>query len=100
VSPPIYGLARDHSAGAIAGTLVDDDVNVLLEPSKSHDLVLIDRRNHLELPKDAPSQRVYILIHWRKTSSNWLPQVPIVISTSTDDIQRIAAATTEEATFR
>jgi hypothetical protein len=100
VSPPIYGLAKDHSAGAIAGTLVDEDVQVFLETGKTHDLVLIDGRNQLEVPKDAPPQRVYMFIRWRKTSSSWLPQVPVIIATSTLDIQRIAAATTEKAVFQ
>ena len=38
VHPPIYGIAKDHSAQAIAGTLVDGDVHVLLEPGQAHDL--------------------------------------------------------------
>lgn len=99
VSPPIYGIAKDHSAGAIAGTLGDEDVHVFLEPGKTHDLVLIDRRNQLEVPNDAPPQRVYIFIRWRKTSSSWLRQFPVRVVTSTDVIRDIAAATTEKATF-
>jgi hypothetical protein len=99
VHPPIYGLAKDHSARAIAGTLVDGDVDVLLEPGQAHNLVIIDRRNQLEVPKDAPPQRIYMFIHWRKTSSSWLWQFPVPVVTSTYDIQRIAAAATERATF-
>ena len=97
VHPPIYGLAKDHSARAIAGTLVDGDVDVLLEPGQAHDLVIIDRRNQLEV--DAPLQRVYMFIHGRKTSSSWLWQFPVPVVISTHDIQRIAAAATERATF-
>jgi hypothetical protein len=99
VHPPIYGIAKDHSAQAIAGTLVDGDVHVLLEPGQAHDLVIIDRRNQLEVPKDAPPQRVYMFIHWRKTSSSWLWQFPVPVVTSTHDIERMAAAATERATF-
>ena len=37
-------------------------------------------------------RRVFFLVSWRKTSSTWLPQVPVVIMTSTRDIEGIAAA--------
>ena len=97
--PRIYGLAKDHSAGAIAGTVVGEDVHVFLEPSQTHNLVLVDQRNQLEAPDDAPSQRLCMFIRWRKTSSSWLPQVPVVVATSTHDIERIAAAAIAKATF-
>ena len=32
------------------------------------------------------------IIYWRKTSSSWLRQVAVVISTSTRDVERIAEA--------
>jgi len=37
-----------------------------------------------------------LIIYWRKTSSTWLPQLPAWVMTSTDDIQRIAAAAVRE----
>jgi hypothetical protein len=40
--------------------------------------------------KDVSSRRVCFLIYWRKTSSTWLPQVPVI--TSTHHIEHIAAA--------
>ena len=45
-----------------------------------------------DAPKDTPSRRVCFLIYWRKTSSSWLPQVPVLVMNSTDYIQCIAGA--------
>jgi hypothetical protein len=90
--PPIYGIAKDHSAGAITRAVVKFDVNVLLGPSDTHDLVIVPLRDPSKVPKDEPSRWVCFLIYWRKTSSSWLPQVPVPVMTSTHDIQRIAAA--------
>jgi hypothetical protein len=88
----IYGVAKDPSVRAITSALFNMDVNVLLRPGKTHDLGIIKFPKKLDKPQDAPSRRVCFLIYWRKTSSTWLPQVPVVIMTSTGDIERIAAA--------
>jgi hypothetical protein len=88
----IYGVAKDPSVRAITSALFNIDVNVLLRPGKTHDLGIIKSPKKLDEPQDAPSRRVCFLIYWRKTSSTWLPQVPVVIMTSTGDIERIAAA--------
>ena len=39
--------------------------------------------------------RVSFYIHWRKTSSSWLWQIPVTVRSSTRDIEQIAAATTQ-----
>ena len=36
------------------------------------------------------------VIYWRKTSSSYLRQVPVMIMTSTRDIERIAEAATAD----
>ena len=41
-------------------------------------------------------QPIRFVIYWRKTSSSWLRQVPVVIWTSTDDVERIANAATAD----
>jgi hypothetical protein len=95
--PTIYGVSRDRSSKAIADALsFNIDVNVLLGPGEACDLPIIDGRDP-KVSKDAPSRRVCFLIYWRKTSSSWLPQVPVPVITSTHDIQRIAAAATRRA---
>jgi hypothetical protein len=73
--PPIYGVTREK--------------NVLLH-GEACDLPIV--ANRVKLPKNAPSQRVCFVIYWRKTSSSWLRQFPVVIWTSTGDIERISAA--------
>ncbi len=35
-------------------------------------------------------QGVWFFIYWRKASSTWLPQVPIVLGTTTADVRSMA----------
>src|SRR5262249_9290959 len=88
----IYGVAKGHSHRATVEAAARIDVNVLLGPGEKHDLVIIDRRDQ---STGAPSRWVLFLIYWRKTST-WLPQVPAWVWTSTDYIQRSAAAAPRE----
>jgi hypothetical protein len=85
----IYGIAKDRSPGAMMKAQINIDVNVLLGPGEAYDLPLLPLRNPSEAAKDQP---VRFLVYWRKTSSSYLRQVPVVIMTSTDDLERIAAA--------
>jgi hypothetical protein len=85
----IYGVAKNHSIRATM-TAVNADVNLLLPPGQEHEFAILDRRS----AQKGASQRVRFSIYWRKTSSTWLPQFPVVIHTSTDDIQRIIDAAT------
>jgi|GraSoi_2013_60cm_1033757.scaffolds.fasta_scaffold46262_1 hypothetical protein len=85
----LYGIAKDRSPGAMMKAQINIDVNVFLGPDDICDLPLLPLRNPSEAARDQP---VRFLVFWRKTSSSYLRQVPVVIMTSTDDIQRIAAA--------
>jgi hypothetical protein len=103
--PRIYGISRDHSLDAIIKVQVNIDVNILLGQGKTWDLPIGELPKPVQAPKDESNaaegpkdQPVRFFIYWRKTSSSWLKRVPVVIPTSTDDIERIAAAATE--TFR
>jgi hypothetical protein len=89
--PGIYGVAKDRSPGAMMKAQINIDVNVLLGPGETYDLPLLPLRNPSGVAKDQP---VRFLVYWRKTSSSYLRQVPVVIMTSTDDIHRSAAAAT------
>jgi hypothetical protein len=67
-------------------------VNVVLWQGEMRDLPIIevskpDQRN-------VAAQPVRFVIYWRKTSSSYLRQVPVVILTSTRDIERIAESAT------
>ena len=93
--PRVYDVAKDRSTrAAITDTGFQRDVRVLLKQNKEWDLKIFPNRR--KLPEGSASRRVYFLIFWRKTSSTWLPQVPVVIMTSTGDIERIAAAATQQ----
>jgi hypothetical protein len=88
----LYGVATGTSAKAIASSLYlsEGELNVLLRSGAEEYLPIIEFPENK--PKDAPSRWVCFLISWRKTSSTWLPQLPIPIITSTHDIERITAA--------
>lgn len=93
----VYGIAKDHEPGSIMRAQINIDVNVLLTQGEVCDLPII------KLPKpvvedepNATDQPVRFLIYWRKTSSSYLRQAPVVILTSTRDIERIADAATAD----
>lgn len=98
--PPIYSFAKDHKAESIAAATIGVDVHVLLAAGETHDLVLIPRDIETPdipvfVPRDPDSRRVSFYIHWRKTSSSWLWQIPVTVRSSARDIEQIAAATTK-----
>jgi hypothetical protein len=86
-------VAKDHSVRAISSSLYGD-VKVLLSPGEAQYLPIIELPKDLDAPIKTAGRRVCFLIYWRKTSSTWLPQFPVIIMTSTDDIKRIAEAAT------
>jgi hypothetical protein len=90
-NPQIYGVAKDNSVREISSSFYGD-VNVLLPPDKEYYLPIVEFPKDLDAPIDRAGRRIFFVIYWRKTSSTWLPQLPVWILTSTDDIQRIAAA--------
>jgi hypothetical protein len=90
--PGIYGVARDHSPGAITRAQVNIDTKVLLRPGETCDLPIVPLRDPTNVPKDEKPLPVRFVIYWRKTSSSRLPQIPVMIRTSTQDIKDIAAA--------
>jgi len=94
--PGIYGIARDHSPGAITRAQVNIDLKVLLRSGETCDLPLIPLRDPAKVPADAPSLPVWFGIRWRKTSASRLPQIPVVVTTSTGDIKDIVAAASHQ----
>jgi hypothetical protein len=90
--PPIYGIATDDSKEAIAAAVDRVDVNVLLWQGETYDLPIFELPKPVHAPKDPPPQSVRFLIYWYKTSSSWLRMVPVIVRTSTRDIESIASA--------
>jgi hypothetical protein len=97
----IYAVAKNHgiksSMAAVGDATVEgaDVLNVLLPAGQKHDFAIIDRRNNEDVRKNI-SRWVCFCISWRKTSSTWLPQLPVFIFTSIAEIQRITAATSQQ----
>jgi len=77
-------VAKDYAIRAQMAALESTDVNVLLRSGEKQDLPII--------VGETVSKRVCLFIYWRKTSSTWLRQVPVLVITSTGDIKRIVAA--------
>jgi hypothetical protein len=93
----VYRVAKDHSRRGILEAEFNIDVNVLLSQGDKCDLPIFEAPKPIEAPEDqrnVAERPVRFVIFWRKTSSSWLPQVPVMIMTSTRDIERIAAAAT------
>jgi hypothetical protein len=93
--PKVYSIAKDHSTKAIVGAASFNlDVNVVLWQGEVRDLPIIDVSKPDQ--RNVADQSVRFVIYWRKTSSSYLRQVPVIIMTSTGDIERIAEAATAE----
>jgi hypothetical protein len=91
-----YGVAKDRSLTAISSSLSKTAVNVLLRPVAEQSLPIITLPKSLDAPPPIKPRWVFFLVYWCKTSSSWLPQVPVLVMTSADDIERISAAATRE----
>lgn len=93
--PRVYDVAKDRSVEAtITNTGFQRDVRVLLKQNEERDLPIFPNRR--KLPEGSASRRFCFLVFWRKTSSTWLPQAPIMIFTSTGYVEQIAAAATRQ----
>jgi hypothetical protein len=91
----VYSIAKDHSKEAVVGAAsFNVDVNVVLWQGEVRDLPIIEvsKPDH----RNVADQPVRFVIYWRKTSSSYLRQVPVMIMTSTRDIDRIAQAATAD----
>jgi hypothetical protein len=99
----IYGVAKTDATDAILQATVPKifgvaDLHVLLRRDAEHDLpIYYLSKNNTDLEENLPSRRVCFLIFWRKTSSSWLPQLPVWIMTSTRDLVGMAAAAADQA---
>jgi hypothetical protein len=91
VRPPIYGVARNDSARAVAAAEIGTSLTCLLKPGEEREfpLIAIDSAAQADA---AASRMVVISLSWRKTSATWLWQMPVVLITSTAAIRRMNAA--------
>jgi hypothetical protein len=94
-----YGVFKTQSVGDLA---FKPDVHVLLRRDAEHDVPLkpmtltppiisaITGNSAAQMPR--MSRRICFVVSWRKTSSTWLPQFPILLITSTGEIEHISSA--------
>jgi hypothetical protein len=76
--PSNFGIAKDKgtSVKEVADAMSGKLEPTAIAPQETHDFFFWERRD-----VDAPRTRtVWFSIYWRKASSTWLPQIPIVIS--------------------
>jgi hypothetical protein len=74
--PPIFGLARTSSVRSIAGATIGTAFSATVRPEEDLDLILITR-SYKGVDHDQLTQRVFLLIFWRRNSSWWWPQFPM-----------------------
>jgi hypothetical protein len=89
VKPPFVRVARSSEIYDLASALIKGEMVAVLGPSHARFFPLMGHGIPLE---DAPPQRIWFRISWRRTDSTWLWQFPKWVSTSTDDLRRIAEA--------
>jgi hypothetical protein len=85
--PSTFKIATDHSVHAIVSGVIDRLPPSVVNPQRERDFLFF---MHPTPPDDSPKQRVLFVIHWRKASSTWLPQIPIFLFTTTVDIRNMA----------
>ena len=93
VEPPIYCVAKNDSAVAIASAaFLNVGASVLLGPGEERDLPVFRRPTKVPKAEEPPSQMVRFTIHWHKTSSTWVWRPPVCVVTSTDHIKQMEDA--------
>jgi hypothetical protein len=74
--PSAVKVAKGNSLTDFLHGAIDELEPTAIAPQETHDFFFWERRD-----VDAPRTRtVLFLVYWRKASSTWLPQIPIVIS--------------------
>jgi hypothetical protein len=88
VRPPIYGTAKGNSSEEIYHAAIGERFRSLIAPGGTAELQLIaiHQGEHYHEEKD---HRVCFIVHWRKTTSFWLPQFPVFVFTSTKTMREL-----------
>ena len=75
VRPAIYGTAKGNSPKEIYHVAIGERFRSLIGPGELAELQLIAINQGQSYHEDF-DHRIVITVHWRKTSSFWLPQLP------------------------
>ena len=90
IVPGVFFLRRDSDGipGVIEGVM-DGITYWPIEPKGNAEFVIADRCNG-NRPLGLADQRVRVVIDWRRGSTTWLWQPPIIVRTRTLTIRRLA----------
>ena len=91
VRPPIYGTTKGNSMDEIYHAAIGTRFRSLVAPGEMAELQLIAKNQGEKYHEDL-NHRVIIVVHWRRTSSFWLPQLPAIIFTSTQTMRELRAS--------
>lgn len=83
IIPAVLGIAKDHSLDSIVRAVVGESVIATLAASEERSFPILREG-------EAPKRRALILISWRKASSLWLPQFPMMLRVSGNDLEQMA----------
>ena len=84
--PNYFRVATGTSVKQIARAISRVPVLTVLPPNEQTELQLFQSPNR---GADAKPARVFIFVYWRKTSYTWLPQIPVLVLTSTSDLEKM-----------
>lgn len=91
VRPPIYGTTKGNSLEEIYHAAIGARLRSLIGPGDTAAVQLIaihqGQRYH-----EQSDHWVCIVVHWRKTSSFWFPQFPVITFTSTKTMRELIAS--------
>jgi hypothetical protein len=86
--PTRFMVAKGSSVREIAGALIGTPGTAVLEPKDQWHFQLIKGPHGPE-----PTGRIWVRMSWRKSTCTWLPQMPVWLSTTKRDLDRIAGGT-------
>jgi hypothetical protein len=88
VKPKVYGVAKSATARSLARASKGRPFSRQIAPHETVELPFVT----LPAGQCADLRCVRIAVHWRKTTSLWLPQRPVVFWTSTREFRELGYA--------
>jgi hypothetical protein len=84
--PRFFKAAKDDNAITLVNAGAGEPLLVLLSPGEEREFPFFKSGGQ----STEGSCRITIAVRWRKSTSTWFPQIPKMIFTSTEDIDRMA----------
>lgn len=88
VSPPTYFLTEEAEIrGSLRGA-VGRSVHFMLKSGESRELKIAPLFDTGGLPLEITRHSVTFYIYWRRGNATWMPQIPVIVRTSTAIIRK------------